>query len=336
MSNRLEVLDPISSIKFVDLNDKKDLSGPRVVNSEVFDLIKITNVSENQVDFLISFLVDLREIKRQIDAGGLSVNSIQADIVADSGNGQLMKVSSTSSIAIGLLLSKENLKKIDETNGNVFHAVRLSVNSQRKKIERTLSQKVRFAFFVSNNQNQRGQVNSSRIRNSMTFRKTFSYREEVKDFNSIKVPVKIGASVISRSQSIITIEKPKESKATGAIIYRRRLFRRTGGTEPVQPAFQRIAEIEFSNSGNVAENVASEILIDSAFPSKNPIVFSNGQLDNSFPYVYRAVPLNTMGGQPLSFAEFVTTAINDGDAIIGEKTSVLPVLSPTNLHQSNK
>jgi hypothetical protein len=327
MSNSLEVLDPISKIKFIDPKNGGDLVGSSVVNADVFDLTRITDITDKQVTFSVSFLVNLREIKRQIDAAGLSVDSIQVDMLADPGNGRLNKVSSTDSIGVGLLMTKENLKKITEVNGNVFHAVRLSVVCERSKIENTLSQKIRFAFFVSNNQNQRGQENQPRIRSSMTFRKTFSYSQEKKDFYSITVPVKIGASVISRAQTIITVEKTKGCKASGVIIYRRRLPRVLSSQTRPEP-FQRLADVTFSSGGNASENSTSEILVDSAFPDPNPLVVSNGRLDNSYSYVYRAVPTSNAGGKALSFSEFTTTAINDGDVIIGERTSVLPVFLP--------
>tara|TARA_Y100000592_G_scaffold100761_1_gene182596 strand:+ start:2476 stop:5241 length:2766 start_codon:yes stop_codon:yes gene_type:complete len=154
-----------------------------------------------------------------------------------------------------------------------------------------------------------------------TIDQDINYRQDKQVFYTVRKPVVITASPIGIGESLVKITKTNKDKVDGVRIYRRQIEAQSppDGTSAKQK-FRLIFDIDFDN--DAITDINKNLTLD----------FVDRAVDNTFGYVYRAIPYGFEGAPSLSFADFTTSPLVQGDVIMGEKTRVIPSINrSTNL-----
>jgi hypothetical protein len=208
------------------------------------------------------------------------------------------------------------MKESEQGNSkSIFYPVQLAfeINQEQLELIDDLNLSLLFSFFNKD----RGKNKS--VVKSLEFAVPYDLNSDLKAFFVVKEPVKITAATLSFTQTLLTIDKPASCNAKGVSIFRRRLSNLSRKNENQLP-FEHVTTIDFENQTNTKSDEAYQtIIIDG---DGNTGI---GGIDNSFPYLYRAVPIGNFGASSMVFDEDFTNPITQANFEMGADFKVFPI-----------
>ena len=197
-----------------------------------------------------------------------------------------------------------------QPNKQVRVPVELNFPSIDKSILDSASRiKIRFQFFAAG----RYDAFVGDPRPSMTLSHDVNYSEDKKVFFTVRNAIPVSAIAMDYSETLIRITKSKNQRAEGVDLYRRRITDDSMNPDP----FSYFQTVDFS----------SEPTLSTAVDEDYEINIIDRQVDNSFSYIYRAIPVGFEGAGSLVFADSQTTPLDQGDSIMGENFHVNPIFN---------
>ena len=208
------------------------------------------------------------------------------------------------------------MKESEEGNGkSIFYPVQLAfeVNQEQLELIDDLNLSLLFSFFT------KGRGKNKSVVKSLEFAVPYDLNSDLKVFFVVKEPVKITAATLSFTQTLLTIDKSASCNAKGVGIFRRRLHNLSRKNENQSP-FEHVTTIDFENQTNTkADEAYQTTIIDG---DGNTGI---GGIDNSFPYLYRAVPIGNFGASSMVFDEDFTNPITQANFEMGADFKVFPI-----------
>jgi hypothetical protein len=168
-----------------------------------------------------------------------------------------------------------------------------------------------FSFFT------KSRAKNKSVVKDLEFAVPYRLKDDLKSFFVVNEPVKLSAATLSFTQTLLSVNKPASCNATGVSIFRRKLM---GVTAPnsAQTSFEHVKTIDFENQTDTKTDEAYQTtLVDDGEDISPP--------DNSFGYLYRAVPIGKFGASPVVFDDDITSPITQANFETGADFKVFPI-----------
>ncbi len=197
----------------------------------------------------------------------------------------------------------------------VFYPVQLAFEISKSQLEEIDDFKLSllFSFFTRSKD-----VNKSVVK-SLEFAVPYDLDSDLRAFYVVKEPVKITAATLSFTQTLLTIDKPANCNAAGVSIFRRRLSNLASHNDEQIP-FEHVTTLDFESQTDTKTDEAYQTVIVDGDGGTGI-----GGIDNSFEYLYRAVPVGKFGASSIMFDEAMTKAITQANFEMGSDFKVFPV-----------
>ncbi len=274
-----------------------------------------SRVYHYDIDYAIKFDVNLAEIARfQESQSNFLIDRLRVQLLGEN-NKQPFSITETEDIHLGRLRQnsdqeiKDALVNISaRPNTQVRVPVQLNFTSIDKGVLDSASRIfVQFQFFAP----ARNEFTIGEPRASMTFTEDVNYAEDKRVLFAVRNAIPISAIAMDYGETLIKITKTKNQRAKGVDLYRRTILKNAQTQEPF--AYFRTVEFE------------SEPMLSTAVDEDYEINVVDRGVDNSFSYVYRAIPVGFEDAPSLVFADAQTVPLDQGDVIMGENFHVSPI-----------
>jgi hypothetical protein len=313
--------------------------GQKIIRTDLTDLTSISsvknvrrkiNLPEGQVaeiesddnliyELTINFFVDVNALasyngnRRPVDICNVALTT------SEKGN---LVVFQNKAFAISKILKDSKTidaitKEAQEGQGSsVFYPVQLAFEINQAQLEKIddFDLSLLFSFF-----NKSKDVNKSVVK-SLEFAIPYNLTDDLRAFYVVKEPVKISAATLSFTQTLLTIEKAANCNAEAVAIFRRKLVNLAGESDRQVP-FEHVTTIDFEGQTDTKTDEAYQTTIIDGDSSTG----IGGDVDNSFEYLYRAVPIGKFGAPAIIFDEDITKAITQANFETGADFKVFPI-----------
>ena len=330
--------------KIVEKNKKKkSKSGQRIIRTDLTDFTSITSVKtvrkkitlpEGQIaevgtdddeayELSVNFLVDLNALNtfrknsknQKVDLCGISLIS--------SGKNNLSVIKNKGFLISRILRDEKAIrasKEVANKNKNPLYPVQITFDLKKSELDAVedLNLSFLFSFF------EKGQKNKSVIKD-LEFAVPYDLKKDLKVFFTVKNPVKISASTLTFSKTLLTIEKPSNCNAKGVNIFRRKLVGLNLPSKKQEP-FRFLTSVDFESQTNTKLDEAYQtIIIVGDDNEDNKKRFNLPHIDNSFGYVYRAIPVGYENAPAIVFDDSITRPMGQGSFETGSDFRVFPI-----------